>query len=535
MLTYARHTREGPTQAGWLMEEFDLSYYGVEIHLAATAGTELGTRLHATLPREDAAPAGPDVIPVSYVVTAGTSPETYTVSGNGTEVLSAATEEEVLGWLWHDIDRAVAEQSDQLLFVHAGVVGWRGMGIVIPGLSQSGKSTLVAELVRRGAVYYSDTYAVLDEAGRVHRYARPLTLGTEHRVPTDLRLEREETPAEPLPMGLIVAGAYQPGCVWRPTIVRGARGVLPLLENTVRAQENAIRTMQIAGRVAPGVVTLQGPWAEATEVAAHLLDLVDDAFISHASAVSGNGARSLSEDLARVAEMRLREMGRPVPTARRLVAARYVRILDFLSPADHRRILEHALACEEFFEESGVINARGAGVRDYDFRKSRTLVGPRLEEVWDLFDARLRAILPTVRQELEISWFPVGEIERQLTAHNSGGFFAPHVDTGHALVANRSISCVYYFYASPRRFTGGELKLYDTWVTPTGSTAAPTYTSLTPVDNSVVFFPSDAFHEVCPVRSQTDAFGDSRFAVTIWFQQGKRPEQDDGAEAPHDG
>ena len=81
MLTYARHTREGPTQAGWLMEEFDLSYYGVEIHLAATAGTELGTRLHATLPREDAAPAGPDVIPVSYVVTAGTSPETYTVSG----------------------------------------------------------------------------------------------------------------------------------------------------------------------------------------------------------------------------------------------------------------------------------------------------------------------------------------------------------------------------------------------------------------------------------------------------------------------
>ena len=74
--------------------------------------------------------------------------------------------------------------------------------------------------------------------------------------------------------------------------------------------------------------------------------------------------------------------------------------------------------------------------------------------------------------------------------------------------------------------------MYDTWVTPTGSTGAGTYTTLTPVDNSVVFFPSDAFHEVCPVRSETGAFGDSRFAVTIWFREGERPAPVDGAEAP---
>jgi Rps23 Pro-64 3,4-dihydroxylase Tpa1-like proline 4-hydroxylase len=303
-----------------------------------------------------------------------------------------------------------------------------------------------------------------------------------------------------------------------------------LLESTVWAQEDAVRAMPIAGRIASTVVTLEGVWGEAAEVAGHLLDLVDDALISHASAAA-TGARSLSEDLARVAQMRFREVGRPAPTNRSLVAARYVRIENFLSPEDHQRLLELALACEEDFEESGVIDAGGASTRDHGFRKSRTLSGPRLEEVWDLFDGQLRAILPSVRREMDISWFPLGEIERQLTAHSSGGFFAPHVDDGHPLVAGRRVSCVYYFYASPQRFSGGELKLYDTWVTPTGSTAAPTYTTLTPIDNSVVFFPSDAFHEVCPVHSRTVAFGDSRFAVTIWFREGERPARDNGAEA----
>lgn len=507
------------------MEELVLSRYGVQVHLVDAAGTDLCQRLRDTFPREFAAPSGAGSVVVSYVVTAdalrgAVEHPRYSVSRDKVAVFAPATEEEVFQWLWQDIDSAVAERTRQMLFVHAGVVGWRGLAIVIPGRSNAGKSTLVAELVRRGALYYSDTFAVLDDAGRVHPYARPLVLGAERRQPQDLRLEREDASTEPLPIGVIVAGSYRPEATWRPTIVRGARSVWPLTDHTVLAREQAARMMQIAGRVAPTGVTLQGPWPEAADVAAHLLDLVDDALMSHAIDAPGDGSRGLTDDLARVAEMRLRsDLGRPEPIARHLLAARYVRIMDFLSPAEHQRILEHVLACEEAFQESGVTNAQGGAILDHSFRKSRTLSGPRVEEIWDLFDGPLRGVLPAVRQELGISWFPLGRVERQLTAHGSGGFFAPHVDTGHPIAANRRISCVYYFYASPRRFTGGELKLYDTWVTPTGSTAAPTYTALTPVDNSVVFFPSDAFHEVCPVRSETEAFGDSRFAVTIWFRE----------------
>ena len=140
-----------------------------------------------------------------------------------------------------------------------------------------------------------------------------------------------------------------------------------------------------------------------------------------------------------------------------------------------------------------------------------------------MFDGRLRAMLPVVRQQLGIPWFQLGQVERQLTAHGRGGFFVPHVDTGDARVYGRRISCVYYFHQIPKRFSGGELKLYDMWSTPTGSTGAGTYTTFEPLDNSLVFFPSDAFHEVCPVYPETDAFADSRFTVTIWFWEAEAP------------
>src|SRR4030095_9548952 len=78
-----------------------------------------------------------------------------------------------------DVQIYVAEMAPERVFVHAGVVGYRGRGIVLPGRSFAGKSILVRELVRAGAQYYSDEYAVLDSAGGVHPYLRPLAIRNE--------------------------------------------------------------------------------------------------------------------------------------------------------------------------------------------------------------------------------------------------------------------------------------------------------------------------------------------------------------------
>ncbi|MDA8067374.1 MAG: hypothetical protein M0T77_01995, partial [Actinomycetota bacterium] len=63
--------------------------------------------------------------------------------------------------------RFVGYHTDELVFVHAGVVAAGGAAIVLPGHSFAGKSTLVEALVRAGADFYSDEYAMFDADGRV--------------------------------------------------------------------------------------------------------------------------------------------------------------------------------------------------------------------------------------------------------------------------------------------------------------------------------------------------------------------------------
>src|SRR5438876_1058230 len=111
------------------MDEFVHSCYGVQVHLVDAAGTDLCPRLRETFPRECAAPAAAGSVGVSYAVSAaalaGTGEHSrYAVSRDGVAVLAPATEEEVFQWLWHDIDSAVVERAGEMLFVHAGVVGW---------------------------------------------------------------------------------------------------------------------------------------------------------------------------------------------------------------------------------------------------------------------------------------------------------------------------------------------------------------------------------------------------------------------------
>jgi hypothetical protein len=81
--------------------------------------------------------------------------------------------------------------QSKVAVVHSGVVAHDGRAILLPGPTHAGKSTLVAELVRLGAPYFSDEYALIDADGRVHPYPRPMLLrdgsGYDHpRLATEL-------------------------------------------------------------------------------------------------------------------------------------------------------------------------------------------------------------------------------------------------------------------------------------------------------------------------------------------------------------
>ena len=147
---------------------------------------------------------------------------------------------EVLEAFETDLQLYVAEMAPRRLFVHAGVVGWRGQAVLIPGRSFTGKTTLVAALVKAGATYYSDEYAVLDARGRVHPYARLLGI-REHgalqratKYPVSTLGGRAGS--KPLPVGLVIVSEYKAGARWRPRQLSAGKGALAVLAHTVSAR-----------------------------------------------------------------------------------------------------------------------------------------------------------------------------------------------------------------------------------------------------------------------------------------------------------
>jgi GT2 family glycosyltransferase len=157
------------------------------------------------------------------------------------------------------------------------VVGWRGRAILIPGRSRTGKTRLVEELVRRGARYLSDEYAVLDDEGLVHSYARIPSPRDEHGVPRSVPVDGlAATGGEALPVGLIVVTAYRPGAPWRPVPLRGGRAVMPLIDNTVLARREPERMMRLAAKLSQSVLTLEGMRGDVAFMAPSLLRSLDE-------------------------------------------------------------------------------------------------------------------------------------------------------------------------------------------------------------------------------------------------------------------
>ena len=175
------------------------------------------------------------------------------------------------------LELLTAYLAKDCLFVHAGVVGWAGQAIVIPGRSFSGKTTLVKALVEAGATYYSDEFTILDPQGQVQPYPVPLAIRDESgRNPQKYFVEAlgGQVGTEPLPVGLVVVTEYRPGARWQPRLLTPGRAMLALMDNTVAARRGAEISMPILKQVATRATTLKSKRGEASQIIAPLLNLV---------------------------------------------------------------------------------------------------------------------------------------------------------------------------------------------------------------------------------------------------------------------
>lgn len=173
-----------------------------------------------------------------------------------------------------DVQLAIAQKARGKVFVHAGVVGWRDRAIVIPGKSFTGKSTLVHALVRAGATYYSDEFAVLDPQGRVHPFARLPALRDEKQINRKTSFDELGGPVgtRPIPVGTILVTKFRERAKWRPRVLTPGLGTLELLANTVNARSGQPIVLEVLTRVSLNARIFKSARGEASAVAREILD-----------------------------------------------------------------------------------------------------------------------------------------------------------------------------------------------------------------------------------------------------------------------
>lgn len=197
----------------------------------------------------------------------------YNLFRDGTQLLSEGSLACLTGLLASELHFQVAQHARNVLFVHAGVVGWKGRAIVAPGRSMTGKSSLVAALLRAGAAYYSDEYAVIDAEGRVHPYPKALSIrddrgNTKQVEPTSLGAVVGEGP---IPVGMIVVTRYGASSRWRPRKLTPGEAVLALIDNTILATVKPRQVLTTMARACSTAVALKGQRGHAERIAVTLL------------------------------------------------------------------------------------------------------------------------------------------------------------------------------------------------------------------------------------------------------------------------
>ncbi len=194
--------------------------------------------------------------------------------GDGDLLAREMDERAILTAFTDDLQLRVAELTPRRIFVHAGVVGWRGRAIVLPGATCAGKSTLVAALVAAGATYYSDEFAVLDGRGRVWPFTRPLSLRAPDGSP-GRRIAPDElgrVGREPLDVGVVWLTKYVAGTRARPQLHSPGRAVLATLEHTLTARQRPQAALATLAAATKHARLLAGPRGSARAAARWLLE-----------------------------------------------------------------------------------------------------------------------------------------------------------------------------------------------------------------------------------------------------------------------
>jgi len=183
-------------------------------------------------------------------------------------------------YLGSRIKMLVAEFAQGVIFVHAGVIGWKGKAVLFPGDSHDGKSTLTASLISRGAVYLSDDYAIIDRKGMVHPFPRKLSI----RGPFGSGTWKDISPKrfgsivadKPTPLGMAIITRYSENAAWKPVVLTQGTGMLQMLSFVIPLNANpALSLSLLKNALAPAIIA-KSLRPDVSACADAILDLIDN-------------------------------------------------------------------------------------------------------------------------------------------------------------------------------------------------------------------------------------------------------------------
>ena len=196
---------------------------------------------------------------------------TFELRKNDEIIADGAAPEVLLEILERHIRITIAEFAVGKVFIHAGVVAIDGKAIVIPAQSFQGKTTLVAEMVKNGAVYYSDEYAVLDEKGYVHPFPKMLSMRGIIDDYNQLDLPVEDfggvAGTKPIPVALVLITEYRKDAKWKPKKLSNGRGIMEILPHALPIRNKPEFTLNVLNNVAERAIITKTKRAEADETA----------------------------------------------------------------------------------------------------------------------------------------------------------------------------------------------------------------------------------------------------------------------------
>lgn len=192
-----------------------------------------------------------------------------------------------------------------------------------------------------------------------------------------------------------------------------------------------------------------------------------------------------------------------------------VRITNFLPTHERDKLYEAICNAEEYFKGTR-LHGKQIGATSFLPMKSAGKYGmhanPPGEAAYPLAN-RIMEQIPSLCKKLEVETFEIADIDLTFINGLNGHSGNPHTDSGYQPY---HISLIYYFHKVPKVFSGGKLQFYAFDVQAKDGHSEQSLFEIEPADNTLIAFPSETFHGITTVKSDSTNFSDGRF-IAVGF------------------